>query len=50
MTDTQEDVSGEPCTQCAAPIGDEEWLFDDRSVWPDEQDSPEAYIHDRCAG
>ena len=51
MKDTnEEEVRAAACTACGTPIGEEEWLFDDRSIWPDEQDSAEAYIHESCAG
>jgi len=40
----------EPCCMCGAPIEDEEWLFDDRSVWPGEEQTEDVLIHDRCAG
>jgi hypothetical protein len=29
---------------------DEDWLFDDRSVWTGEENREDILIHDRCAG
>lgn len=40
----------EPCNMCGEPIGDQDWLFDDRSVWPDEAHREDVLIHERCAG
>jgi hypothetical protein len=44
------DVYDEPCAMCGEPIHDEDWLYDDRSVWPGEEQRENVLIHDRCAG
>ena len=50
MNDTNDQPLEEPCVMCGEAIGKEEWLFDDRSVWPDEDQSKDVFIHERCAG
>ncbi len=49
MNDYDKNVRKSPCVMCGEAIGDEEWLIDDRSVWADEPQDFEVYIHDRCA-
>lgn len=50
MMSTDDEAYEAPCCMCGEPIEDEEWLFDDRSVWPGEEQTEDVLIHERCAG
>lgn len=46
----EDDLYNTPCCMCGEPIAEEDWLYDDRSVWPGEEEAENVLIHDRCAG